>query len=77
MNIKATYHFVQFRFEKEPLRHHVPCEVIKETDKSYFIKLLAPNVRGRKYGDCIWVRKDSVIVPKPPVDNSNKWWQDL
>lgn len=75
--MEATYKFLNYRYEKEPEHCRVPCEVIKETKQSYYIKLLAPNVRGRQYGDCIWVRKDSVIVPKPPVDNSNKWWQDL
>ena len=76
MNVKATYHFVQFRFDKEPLRHHVPCEVLKETDKSYYIKLLAPNVRGHQYGDCIWAGKDMVTFPKAEVDTTNEWWQN-
>ena len=58
--MEATYKFLNYRYEKEPEHCRVPCEVIKETKQSYYIKLLAPNVRGRQYGDCIWVRKDSV-----------------
>jgi hypothetical protein len=76
VNIKATYHFVQFRFEKEPLIHHVPCEVIKGTEKRYYIKVLASNVRGRKYGDKLWVNKNSVSFPKAEVDTTKQWWQN-
>ena len=77
MNIKATYRYIQFRYEKEPIVYKVPCEIIRETNKSYFIKLLAPSVRGHRYGDCTWVNKDNVILPKQEIDTSDMWYQNL
>lgn len=76
MNIRAHYRFLVYRYEKQPEWCTVQCDVIAQTEKSYRIRLLAPNVRGHKYKDCIWVRKDSVIMPPPEVDTTRQWWHD-
>lgn len=74
--MKATYHYKQFRYEKEPISISVPVEIISESEKTYMVKLLAPNVRGHKYGDIIRVKRHMVATPKPVVDCSNEWWND-
>lgn len=74
--MKATYRFLHYGYDKPSEYCFVPCEVIEETQKRYRIKLLAPNVHGRNYGDIISVMKKSVIFPKAEVDCTNEWWHD-
>ena len=74
--MKATYYYLQFRYDKEPLPIAVPVEIVGETKKMYNIRLLVSNVRGHKYGDVIKVFKDSVETPKEPVDCSDAWYHN-
>lgn len=73
MEIKANYRFYDY-WHKQTIV--VPCVVVNETEKSYRIKLLAANVRGRKWGDFTWVSRDSVTFEKEPVDCTNAFWNN-
>ena len=74
--MKATYRFLHYGYNKPSEWCSVPCEVIEEGERRYKIKLLAPNVRGRNYGDIISVMKKNVKFPKEKVDCTNEWWNN-
>jgi hypothetical protein len=72
------YRYQVYNYDKPAVWYTVDCKVVGQTDKSYKIKLLAHGVRGRKFGDEIWVQKKFVSVPDipPRVDCSGAWWHD-
>ena len=76
----ATYLYQHYTYNPGQVeRISIPVEIIKETPKSYQVKLLAPNVNGHKWGDIIWVQKKNVILngqPKAEHDYSDAWWQN-
>ena len=62
MEIKAKYRFYEYRHQLPPVVHVIDCIALAETEKSYRIKLLAANVRGHKWGDIIWAKKELVTL---------------
>lgn len=76
MEIKAKYRFYEYRYQLPPVVHVIDCIALAETEKSYRIKLLAPNVRGHKWGDIIWAKKELVTFEKEPVDCTNAFWNN-
>lgn len=78
--MKATYLYQQYNFQinrTETIK--VPVEIVKETDKSYKVKLLQSSVNGHKWGDEIWVQKKNIVgIPQPrkEYDYSDAWWQN-
>lgn len=76
----ATYLYQHYNYSTGKVEIiRVPVETVKETDKSYQVKLLAPNVNGHKWGDIIWVQKKNVILneqPKAEHDYSDAWWNN-
>lgn len=78
--MKATYLYQQYNFQTNKTETvKVPVEIVKETDKSYRVKLLQSNVNGHMWGDEIWVQKKSIVgVPQPrkEYDYSDAWWQN-
>ena len=75
-NVTATYRCSIYMYEQGIRTLNVPVEVVAQTDKSYRIKLLAAAQNGTKPGDMLWVRKNSVIMPKEPIDTTGEWWND-
>lgn len=78
--MKATYLYQHYNFNtQKPETISIPVEILKETPKSYRVKLLAPNVNGHKWGDEIWVQKKSITGvphPKKEYDYSDAWWNN-
>lgn len=75
---RGTYSCLHRYFGGVYERIKVPCDVLAESDKTYQIKLLAPNVNGHRYGDVIRVQKRMVSgAPRTPsVDCSEAWWHE-
>lgn len=79
--MKATYLYQHYNYNTGQVeRISIPVEIIKETPKSYQVKLLAPNVNGHMWGDIIWVQKKSITLPpearEPRYDYTDAWWQN-
>lgn len=73
----GTYNYSEYLYERGLIKYSVKVEILAESEKSYTIKLLAPNVRGHKQNDIIRVHKKSVAVPKEThTDCSNAWWHN-
>ena len=78
--MRATYNYKHYGYERGIETYTVPVEVLGETKSSYKVRLLMANIRGRKYGDVIWVRKSSVTMPKQPKeprDCSEDYWNNF
>ena len=76
MLFKGYYNCLHRNGDGSYSKLNVPCEVISQTEKSYTIKLLAPNVNGHRWGDVIRVQKRMVDPEPEPIDCTNEWWND-
>ena len=77
--MNATYLYQHYNYNTQKIKViQVPVEIVSETDKSYRVKLKAPNVNGHRWGDLIWVQKKSISLPKtePEYDYTDAWWNN-
>ncbi len=64
--ITATYHLKVFDWTDTFVSMYVRVEILKESDKSYFVKYLQPGALGEKQGTQKWVRKHNVKIDQRP-----------
>lgn len=70
----GTYRFAQRMPNGEFKPSVCRCDILRQTEKTYTIRLLQSNVNGHRYGDIMRVQKKSVTWDREIVDCSNKWW---
>lgn len=76
---KGIYTFAVYQFDKPSIKNKVDVEILKETTKSFYIKLKGFTA-NRGPNEEIWVSKKfvkEILPPEPPQEDKpvkEYWW---
>lgn len=72
MNEMGTYRYQTYNpVTRTFVAHTMPVEILKETERSYFVRFMSVHAYGYKPGDTAWVRKRNVYLPATNVPAEN------